>query len=170
MKNKPLLVPALLLGASLACSAFTLDFAGYEGVQFAQNPRSIFVPGYGELVFEAGLDSELVVNSAYLNDNGFGAPSLSFDQDDAVKITFKGAEPLNVDFDFVGVSAGEVFVVQEDLFTPQAFLVTLQGGDDGAGVYAVSWNAIPEPAAASLGLIGATLLVLRRRREPAVRS
>jgi hypothetical protein len=164
MKSTSPLVLALLLGASINTHAFTLDFVGYEGVEFKQSPQSIIVPGYGELVFEAGLDSTLVVNSAYLNDNGFGAPSLSFDQNEAVKITFNGPEPLNVDFDFVGVSAGESFVVQEDLFTPQAFLVTLQGGGDGAGIYAISWNAVPEPASAMLGLVGAITLVLRRRR------
>jgi hypothetical protein len=73
---------------------------------------------------------------------------------------------LNVDFDFVGVSAGENFVVQKDLFTPQAFLVTLQGSGNGAGLYAVSWTAecVPEPASAMLGLLGAMILVIRRRR------
>ncbi len=145
-------------------SAFTLDAVGYEGGVLEQVPVSIYVPGYGELVFQAAVGSSLVVNSAYLNDNGFGAPSLSFDQNEAVKITFNGPEPLNVDFDFVGVSSGENFVVQKDLFTPQAFLVTLQGGGDGAGLYAVSWKAVPEPTSAMLGLFGGLMLVLRRRR------
>ncbi|MDP3851140.1 MAG: hypothetical protein Q8Q59_11595 [Luteolibacter sp.] len=163
MKTPPLLI-ALLLGASAVSPAFTLDFVGYEGVEFTQSPLSIYIPGYGELVFETGLGSTLVVNSAYLNDNGFGAPALDFDQNEAVKITFAGLEPLNVDFDFVGVSSGESFVVQKDLFTPQAFLVTFQGGGDGAGLYAISWNAVPEPASATLGMIGAMMLVLRRRR------
>ena len=105
-----------------------------------------------------------MVNSAYQNDNGFGGPSLSFDQNEAIKITFNGLQPLNVDFDFVGLSGGESFVVQKDLFTPQAFLVTLQGSGDGAGLYSVSWNTVPEPTSALLGLIGTVAFAFRRRR------
>ncbi len=164
MKMKTAYVCALLAAASAVGNAFTLDAVGYEGGVLNQNPFSIFVPGYGELVFEAGPNSSLVVNSAYENDNGFGGPSLSFDQDESVKVTFNGPEPLNVDFDFVGQSAGESFVIEKDLFTPQAFLVTLKGQGDGAGLYAMSWNAIPEPTSAALGLLGSAMLVLRRRR------
>ncbi|MES2660069.1 MAG: PEP-CTERM sorting domain-containing protein [Verrucomicrobiota bacterium] len=166
MKMKTSLVAALLLGMPAISSAFTLDFAGYQGGDLSTNPVSIFVPGYGELVFQAAVGNTLVVNSAYENDNGFGGPSLNFDQNDAIKITFNGLEPLDVDFDFVGVSAGESFVVQKDLFTPQAFLLTLQGGGDGAGLYAISWNtqAIPEPTSALLGLIGTAAFAFRRRR------
>lgn len=147
-------------------SAFTLDAVGYGGSELSLSPRSVFVPGYGELIFEAAVGTSLVVNSAYENDNGFGGPSLSFDQNEAVKITFNGLEPLNVDFDFVGVSAGESFVVQKDLFTPQAFLVTFQGGGDGAGLYSVSWDTqcIPEPTSALLGLVGTAVFAFRRRR------
>lgn len=167
MKMKtPLLLAALAAGFPAISSGFTLDAVGYDGTGLSLNPVSVFVPGYGELIFEAAVGSSLVVNSAYQNDNGFGGPSLNFDQNDAIRITFTGAEPLNVDFDFVGVSAGESFVVQKDLFTPQSFLVTLQGGGDGAGLYAISWNtqAVPEPASALLGLIGITVFAFRRRR------
>lgn len=168
MKMKTPLVAALLAGMPAICGAFTLDAVGYGGSELSLNPHSVFVPGYGELIFEAAASSALVVNSAYENDNGFGGPSLNFDQDEAIKITFNGPSPVNVDFDFVGVSAGETFVVQKDLFTPQAFIVTLQGGGDGAGLYAVSWNiqpdAVPEPTSAMLGMIGTAVFVLRRRR------
>lgn len=164
MKTKIPLV-AVLLGMTISAgSAFTLDAVGYEGGVLEQNPFSVFIPGYGELVFEASLGASLVVNSAYQNDNGFGGPSLNFDANESVRITFNGAEPLNVDFDFVGQSVGESFVIEKDLFTPQAFIVTHRGQGDGAGLYAMSWNAVPEPASATLGLIGSMLLVLRRRR------
>lgn len=166
MKLKIPLLAALLAGLPMASSAFTLDAVGYEGSELSLNPLSIFVPGYGFVIFEAVPGSTLVINSAYENDNGFGGPSLSFDQNEAVKITFGGLEPLDVDFDFVGLSAGESFVVQKDLFAPQTFLVTLQGGGDGAGLYAVSWNAecVPEPTSAMLGLIGTAVFAFRRRR------
>lgn len=166
MKMKIPLIAALAAGMPVISSGFTLDAVGYSGDELSLNPVSVLVPGYGELIFEAAVGSALVVNSAYQNDNGFGGPSLNFDQNDAIKITFNGLEPLNVDFDFVGVSAGESFVVQKDLFTPQAFLVTLQGGGDGAGLYAISWKtqAIPEPTSALLGLIGTAVFTFRRRR------
>ena len=56
--------------------------------------------------------------------------------------------------------------MQKDLFTPQAYLVTLQGGGDGAGLYAISWNteAVPEPTSALLGLVGGAIFAFRRRR------
>ncbi len=164
MKTKKWLVAALFAASVAVGGAFTLDAVGYAGGTLEQTPFSVFIPGYGELVFEAVTGSSLVVNSAYQNDNGFGGPSLSFDENESVKITFVGPEPLNVDFDFVGQSAGESFVIEKDVFTPQAFVVSLKGGGDGAGLYAVSWNAVPEPASATLGLLGAAMLVLRRRR------
>lgn len=164
MKLKSLLVAALFSANISYSNAFTLDAVGYEGGVLESNPFSIFVPGYGELVFEAVNGSSLVVNSAYQNDNGFGGPSLSFDENESVKVTFNGAEPLNVDFDFVGQSAGESFVIEKDLFTPQAFLVRLKGQGDGAGLYAMSWNTVPEPSSAALGLLGTAMLVFRRRR------
>lgn len=166
MKINSSFVAALLISFPAMSGAFTLDALGYSGSDLTSNPVSVTVPGYGELVFESVAGTTLVVNSAYENDNGFGGPSLSFDQNDSVKITFTGAQPLNVDFDFVGVSAGENFVVEKDLITPQAFILTLQGSGDGAGLYAISWNtdAVPEPASALLGLMGAAVFAFRRRR------
>ncbi|RYG96814.1 MAG: hypothetical protein EON58_11195 [Alphaproteobacteria bacterium] len=166
MKMKTALVAAFVAGMPMVSSAFTLDAAGYSGAEVSLNPVSVFVPGYGELIFEAAPGSTLVVNSAYENDNGFGGPSLNFDQNESVKITFNGLEPLNVDFDFVGLSAGENFIVQKDLFTPQAYLITFQGAGDGAGLYAISWNTqcVPEPTSAMLGFFGAAVFAFRRRR------
>lgn len=164
MKMKTPLVAAVSLAAMSIGSAFTLDAVGYVGGVLDQNPFTVFVPGYGELVFEAAPGTSLVVNSAYRNDNGSGAPSMNFDAGESVKITFNGAEPLNVEFDIVGQSAGESFVIDNGVFTPQVFLVSLKGGTDGAGLSAVSWDAVPEPASATLGLLGGMMLLLRRRR------
>ncbi|MES2438841.1 MAG: PEP-CTERM sorting domain-containing protein [Verrucomicrobiota bacterium] len=166
MKMKIPLIAVLVAGLPCVASAFTLDVVGYGGAELSLNPVSVFVPGYGELIFEAAAGSAIVVNSAYENDNGFGSPSLSFDQGEAIKVTFNGLEPLNVNFDFVGLSNGEAFVVQKDLFSPQTFLVNFQGAGDGAGLYAISWNteAVPEPTSAMLGLIGTAVFAFRRRR------
>jgi hypothetical protein len=164
MKTKLPLIAALSCGLCATGSAFTLDFVGLVGTSLPPNPLTINIPLYGDVVFEAANGSTLVIDEKYKNDNGFGAPSLSFDQNEAVKITFKGLQPLNVDFDFVGVSSGESFTVQPDLFTDQAFLVNLQGSGDGAGIYQISWTAVPEPTSSLLGAMGCALLVLRRRR------
>lgn len=164
MKTKLTLIAAVYCGLCTAGSAFTLDFVGLLGTSLPPNPLTIPIPGYGDVVFEAGNNSTLVVNDAYENDNGFGAPSLSFDQNEAARVTFLGPQPLNVDFDFVGVSVGESFTVQSDLFTEKSFLVNLQGSGDGAGIYQISWNAVPEPSALLLGALGAAMLVIRRQR------
>lgn len=164
MKTKIPLQAVLFCGLCSAASAFTLDFVGYDGQTLPPNPLTIPITGYGDVTFEAGTGSSLVVNSAFLNDNGFGAPALAFSQNDQVRITFQGAPVTDVDFDFVGVSNGETFVVQTDLFSSNTFLVNLQGGGDGAGIFQISFNAVPEPSASLLGALGASLLVIRRRR------
>ena len=65
MKMKIPLIAALVAGLPMASSAFTLDAVGYEGSELSLNPLSIFVPGYGIVIFEAAAGSTLVVNSAY---------------------------------------------------------------------------------------------------------
>ncbi len=159
---------AALIGTSSLSHAFTLNAVGYDGGVLAQNPEAITIPGYGELIFEAIDSASLVVNSAYQNDDGSAAPSLNFQAGDAVKITFSGATPVNLDFDFVGISVGQSFIVQKDLLSTQAFLVTLEGSEGGAGLESISWDTenhqVPEPASALLGSLGCTLLLARRRR------
>ena len=162
--KKITLIAAGIAAATATAGAFTLDAVGYGGSELSANPETVNVDGYGDLVFESVSGSTLVVNSAYQNDNGFGGPSLNFKSGDVVRITFTGLDPLNVDFDFVGLSAGESFTIEPDTFTPQAFLLTFNGTDEGAGLYAVSWNVVPEPSSALLGVLGASLLVFRRRR------
>ncbi|MFD0894925.1 PEP-CTERM sorting domain-containing protein [Luteolibacter ambystomatis] len=164
MKTTIALAIASLCATMASSMGFTLDFVGYEGTTLPPNPLIINVPGYGDVRFDAANGSTLQVDNAYQNDNGSAAPSLSFDQGEAIQVTFLGAQPLNVDFDFVGVSAGESFTVQPDLFKSQSFLINLQGSGDGAGLYAISWTQVPEPASAMLGVLGSALIVLRRRR------
>jgi len=164
MKTTIALAIACLCGSVAASKGFTLDFVGYEGTTLPPNPLVINVPGYGDVRFDAANGSTLQVDNAYQNDNGSAAPSLSFDQGEAIQVTFLGAQPLNVDFDFVGVSAGESFTVQPDLFKSQSFIINLQGSGDGAGLYAISWTQVPEPTSAMLGVLGSALIVLRRRR------
>lgn len=135
------LLAALVAGLPMAAGAFTLDAVGYEGGELSLSPLSVFVPGYGFVIFEAVPGSSLVVHSAYANDKGFRGPSLSFDQRDAVKITFSGLAPLNTDLGCVGLSLGEIFDVQKDPSASQTFLVTLRGDRNGKGLRTESWEA-----------------------------
>jgi hypothetical protein len=165
MKTKAPLVAVLLCGLTAVSNAFTLDFVGYEGSTLPPNPLVIPIPGYGDVVFEAVPGSSLVVNNAFQNDNGSAGPTLSFNSGEAVKITFAGLQPLDVDFEYSGVSVGEFFVATQDAMNSKAFLLTLNGTQTGAaGLQSISWNAVPEPTSALLGVLGGAVLVLRRRR------
>jgi hypothetical protein len=101
-----------------------------------------------------------VVNPAYQNDHGFRGMALSFDQNDAVKITFDGQRPWTDD-DFTGMSSGEVLTTQKDPLAPRAYPAAPQGDGDGTDLNAES---IPEPASVLLGLVGTAVFAFRRRR------
>lgn len=165
MKTKiPFLAACVAFTPALA-SAFTLDFSGYNGLVLSAAPVAIPVPGYGNVVFQAVPLGQLPVSNLYVNDNGFGGPSLNFEPGESLRITFEGAQPLNVDFDFVGLSVGELFVITPDPAVAQAYVLTYNPTPgDGAGLYAISWQQVPEPASAMLGLLGTAVFTLRRRR------
>ncbi len=163
MKIKIPFVAAFFAAIPALSSAFTIDFNS-SGTFLPNTPQVINVPGYGNVTFTAASNSTLPVGSTYLNDNGFGAPAVLFENGEGLQVTFNAAPPLNVDFDFVGVSAGEDFTLHPDLFTPQTYILTFAGQGDGAGLYQISWNSVPEPSSAFLGLVGVAGLVLRRRR------
>ena len=167
MKMKLPLIAALCCGLSSIGSAFTLDFNAVTLGQTVQPTLIVNVPGYGDVQFDANSStSQLVVDDAYRNDNGFGAPSLSFDSGDSLKVTFLAAQPLDVDFDYVGVNPGEAFLTSTTA-DPNVFNVSLfaSGASDGAGLYQISFNQVPEPTTSLLGVIGGSLLILRRRRQ-----
>jgi len=165
MKMKTPLLAALVAGLPVMSSGFTLDAAGYEGAGISLNPLSVCVPGYGEVIFEAPDGLTLVVNPGYENDQGFRGSSLSFDQNEAVKITFNGTPPWS-DNAIAGMSTGEDLATRKDLLAPRAFPVTHQSDGDGASLNAIERNAesIPEPASVLLGLIGTAVFAFRRRR------
>ena len=121
MKMKLPLIAALCCGLSSIGSAFTLDFNAVTLGQTVQPTLTVNVPGYGDVQFDASSSaSQLVVDGSFANENGFGTPSLSFDAGDSVQITFLDAQPLDIDFDFVGVSAGESFLATSTV-DPQVF-------------------------------------------------
>lgn len=133
------LIAAFVAGMPVLSRAFTLDAVGYGGSELSHDPVTVFVPGYGELVFETAADTALVVNSGYGNDSGFEGSPLGFDPDDTVKITFSGVETRNLGFDLAGLPPGENL--------------------------ATGWSPmIPEPATAMIGLLGSAVFAFRRRR------
>lgn len=170
MKTKIPLIAAISCGLCSFGSAFTLDFVGDEGSTLPPNPLVVAVPGYGNVRFEAVGTSNLVVDNRFENDNPgqSTSPSLNFDSGDTVKITFLAAEPVDIDFDWVGVSVGEFFLASPGA-TSSEFFVTLNGSalqaaNNGGGLYQIGFEQVPEPSAALLGAMGTALLVLRRRR------
>jgi hypothetical protein len=166
MKRTFVLVAAAVIVSIHLSSAFTLDAVGYNGSELAQTPASIFLPGYGELIFEAAEDNILVVSSAYQNDNNSVGPELSFDEKDTIKITANGREPQDSDFDFVAQSAAETISIQRDAPSPQVFQVTLKGSSEGAGLKSIKPTSanIPEPTSVALGLLALCGLITRRSR------
>jgi hypothetical protein len=166
MKISTPLIAVLSAMAWSIGNAFTVDAVGYSGAVLSQNPYSIFIPGYGELVFEPGPGLSLVVNSAYQTDNGFDGLSLGFDPDDSVKIAFVESESFDEDSDSAGRSTDDSLLNEKSPFTPEATLMTIQGKGDGVGRFAIQWatNSIPEPTSLALGLLVSVMLVMRRRR------
>lgn len=159
MKGPIPLIFGILL--SLPAAAFTLDFSSDVGASIPPD-LTVNVFGYGDVEFSAGFGSVLEVGNKFQNDDGSAAASLQMVGGDTVNITFLGTQPLNVDFDFVGVGVGEVF--QTFQTGPQSYFVALQSSANGAGIASVSFNVVPEPSTALLSLVGAFALALRRRR------
>jgi hypothetical protein len=168
MKTKLPLIAAIYCGLSTFSSALTLDFTSVTlGTNVPPN-LVINVPGYGDVTFSQ-LSGTTTVNNFFPIPIPGTLPSLSFDAGDSINVNFGGTVPINVQFGLVGEDLGEFFTISR----PDAhnFLVTLSGpamfpAEAGASVYEVSFNnvPVPEPSSALLGVLGASLLVIRRRR------
>jgi hypothetical protein len=138
---KPLLVPILASFGAWASPghAFTVDAIGYEGGEWARDPISMWVHGYGQVVLEDA--AAVVIESAYSSCGDFHAAPLHFDKGEAVRISLDGA----------GGGGGPAGFPQ---------MARTEGDDVEPSV----WSAIPEPASAALGLIGMLALLLGRFR------
>ena len=164
MKMKtPLL--AVLFGFPLSVgNAFTLDAVGYCGGTLEPTPFSVFVSCYGEVVFETGADSALVVSSAFEEKDGFGGEALGFDKTDAVRIIFDDEPSAAPDEDRGATRAGASFTIGKSRLLQQAFPGSQARLDAAAAAPSNGWQAVPEPASVALGFMGCLLLFLRRRR------
>lgn len=159
MKRGLHFLSALWLCAPLTAHAFTLDIASTDVTEFGQGPRSIFVPGYGEVTFESGLDGALVLDSAYASTERIEvpAPSDASGTDPSTGSAMTAANP-----DLVKISNRISSVPIRRASSPQATDGMIQNPPGG-------WNAVPEAASATLGLCGMLMLLLRRkgRSKPA---
>jgi len=158
MKTKLPLIAALYCGLSAVGSAFTLDFSGLTIGDSL--PKTINVPFYGDVTFTAVSGSPTI----QLFDPG-AVKAISFNGGETVSITFLGNIPLNVTNQYVGVGAGENFVFSATA-DPKQYLLSLNPVGQGvnAGLQSVIFDQVPEPSSALLGVLGTSLLVLRRRR------
>ena len=168
MKTKLPLIASLYFGLCSIGSAFSLDFNLVPINTTVPPTLTINVPGYGSVDFEILAGSAVVDNKYASPPPTTTSPSLNFDTNESVKITFVGAQPEDIDFAFVGVSIGEQFTVTPQA-SPNEFVVTLANigagpgaTKAGAGLYQI--NFIPEPSSSILGVIGASMLLIRRRR------
>ena len=139
-------------------SAFSFNFLGVANGTPVPPTLTVNVPGYGDVSFTAIGASVLTVDSS------FGSNTLVFDSGDTVRVTF-----LNQSFDDITLNTTDVGITeffQASNITPNSIDFTLNGpiGGNGAGIEQINFNAVPEPSSSLLGVLGASLLVLRRRR------
>jgi hypothetical protein len=160
MKNTSLSTLAALCLAAGAAHGFSLDFISDVGANLPPD-LVINVPGYGNVQFSPLAGSALVVGTTYQT-GGLPTPSLQFDAGEIVLITFLEAPVSDLAFDYIDVSPGES--MNTNVAGPNSFTVQLTSGTNGAGLQEITFSAVPETSAATLGLLGTGLLVLRRRR------
>jgi hypothetical protein len=159
MRRNPLLLSAILLCNAAVCFAYTPDLVGHGRGERVHGLRSVFVRGYGEVIFETRFDPVLVIDPAYATAGTSGSWLPSRDGDDTLKIALHPVNPPHWLVDKTGDDR-----LHLRLNEPMAH-------DAGAaGRLTVHANAIPETAAAAVGLLGMLLLLRRNhalaRRKP----
>ncbi len=151
--------------ATTVTQAFTIDFNALvvplNTTVTVGSPLTIPVAGYGDVRFEASGTDVLTVSNNHSNGSGTFQNSLELDPGETVTVVFLGPQELNVNFDIIGVNAGES--ATPTISGPRTYQLQAIGGD-GVGVAAISWDAVPEPSSSLLVLLGAGSLVLRRSR------
>ena len=154
--------------AATMAQAFTIDFNALVvplgTTVTAGSPLTINVAGYGDVRFEVGGSDSLVVATNHSNDGGTTFQnSLELDAGESVLVTFLGPQAMNVNFDIIGINAGESANPVPVGVAGNEYQLDAIGGD-GVGIAAISWDAVPEPSSSLLVLVGASSLILRRRR------
>lgn len=157
------IILAALTALCVHAQAFTLDFTAYNGTNItSSSPLTIFVPGYGNVIFSTIGSQVLSINNSY-------APgvTIAIQPSRTLLVNFAGPfAPDNIDdvsFGFNGLSGiDNLNIVSLNATTVQ---LTMGSTGNGAGLRDVTFTAIPEPSTALLGVMGTLSLALRRRRS-----
>lgn len=161
MKTKLPLIAAIYCGLGSVGSAFTLDFTAPSIVIGSGLPLTIDVPFYGSVTFTT-------VNGAPTIEvfEPGSAPAISLNGDESIRFTFNGNTPVSVSNQYIGAEVGEIFTFNSTV-DPNEFILTLNSSsqDANAGLQSVTFEQVPEPSSAVLGLLGTALLVFHRRRR-----
>lgn len=138
-----------------------MDFSGFVGVPIDPRLR-IEVPGYGTVLLTAPLGSDLEIGEDLQDVSGNPVASLQLDGRESVVVTFEGATPTFVDFEFVGLSRAEN--VLEIVLGGNSHYLNLSEMEDVAGLRAISFQVIPEASSLMLVMLGTLAMGTRRRR------
>jgi MYXO-CTERM domain-containing protein len=158
-------IPSLLAMAAISLAsqlhAFTIDFASLLGVSLPPD-QTITVLGYGSVRLSAGTSGGATTPVEV--GTIFGSPALQFTSNEVINIEFLDGTLTDFSIAAIGQGVGENFALTST--TPNQYRIQLSGSGAAAGIQSISFSAdaVPEPAAASLGLIGLAGIVLRRRR------
>ena len=172
-----------LVAGSFSASAYSIDFNSFQSTSLVPSSSALGqgaagdplvhtsylydVPGYGMVEIRPLNGSELEVNQKFTNTPDQPINALEFQHLETVSVSFTGETPLDVDFDFVGVSLNESLSVTGISAVPGSTNYVLefdtQVQDGEAALRSISWTAVPEPSTAILGSLSLLGLLVRRR-------
>ena len=151
------------VAVTTAAQAFTIDFNALQvdhgTTVTASTPMMVNVAGYGEVKFEVTHSDALIVETHQSNRERLPLQSSQeLDSTETVVVTFLEAPALNVDFDIIETDSAESREASYFAGTGDS------RSTPDSGIARITWNTVPEPSSSLLVLVGASLLILRRRR------
>jgi hypothetical protein len=163
MKIKTLLTATCLVAMTGIASAFTYNFTAQQigaagslanGAPIGA-PIIVNVPGYGNVQIEATTGT-LTYQDAAID-------TIRFDGGEVMTITFLAGPVFNtaesLSIGALNLNGSEAFSVGGS-YPGNVFTISLNTGESGL----TNVEFVPEPSSALLGILGASLMVFRRRR------